>query len=183
MCLLSVLGCFGSLSQPTALLNPRWELGFPSAPPSPKDRLFHTVTVRIAQDGVCSSKTMKSGVPEVPEPSLWWPQHRAALRQLYLTPGSKPATRHGTGSGEKACRSASPLSALLCPDMVLVIANVPFTPSAHFPAEQPGISCSGVSCIHCFFLLLFSIIAGMSELLPLGHQLGLSMLSQPVSFQ
>lgn len=78
--------------------------------PSPKDRLFHTVTSQITQDGVCGSKPTKSGVPEVPEPSLQWPQHRAALRQVCLTPRTKPATPHGTGSGERACRIASPPS-------------------------------------------------------------------------
>jgi len=149
----------------------------------PKDTLFHTVTVRIAQDGVSGSKTMKSGVPEVPGTSLWWPQHGAALRQLCLTPVTKPTTPHVAGNEERPCRSGSPPSPLLCPSVVVVTTNVPFAPSADFPAEQLGIPCSGINRIHCFFLLLFSITAGMFKPLPLGYQPRLSMLSKPGPFQ
>lgn len=92
---------------------------------------------------MCGSKTMKSHVPEF---------------QGHLRGG------HNT---------EQPLgSPLLSTNMVLVTTNVPFAPSAHYSAEQPGISRNGLNLI-CWFCLLFFYHCRDVQDGPLEYQMGL----------
>lgn len=79
MCLLSVLGCFGFFSVSACACA--GNLDSPLLPPTPKDRLFHIITVQTAQD-TCVAAKPQSLV------SLWCQSHLCSDHNIEQSSGS-----------------------------------------------------------------------------------------------